>query len=61
MESLVEPATFHPEAGQQGPGLRGLRACRDIAPGEAVISVPLQLLVSYGYIMASDLVSPGVP
>ncbi|GAX80941.1 hypothetical protein CEUSTIGMA_g8376.t1 [Chlamydomonas eustigma] len=35
-------------------GLRGLMAVRDIRPGEDVITVPLSMLVSYDYILASD-------
>ena len=30
-------------------------ACRDIRPGDTVISMPLDLIISYDYIMASDL------
>ena len=49
-----------PLGGQQqgssnGGGLRGLMASRDILPGDALISVPLPLLASYDYVMASDL------
>ena len=38
-----------------GGGLRGLMASREIVPGVALISVPLPLLASYDYVMASDL------
>ena len=59
MQSLVEPACFGGdlgiERGGNGGGLRGLMASRDILPGDALISVPLPLLASYDYIMASDL------
>ena len=59
MQSLVEPACFGgdegTEQGGSGGGLRGLMASRDILPGDALISVPLSLLASYDYVMASDL------
>jgi hypothetical protein len=37
--------------------LRGLMATRDIRPGDYVITVPLSMIVSYDYILASDFVS----
>lgn len=53
MTSDVLPALFPLPGGQS---LRGLAAGRELQPGEAVITVPKQMLISYDYIMASDLV-----
>ena len=57
-QSTSQPAgsDINPGSGSgSASGLRGLMATRDIAPGDAVISVPLDLIVSYDTIMASDL------
>jgi len=53
-ESTTSRGSDH-HPGGSGSGLRGLMACRDIRPGDTVISVPLDLIISYDYIMASDL------
>lgn len=55
MTSDVLPALFPLPGGQR---LRGLAAGRELKPGEAAITVPKQMLISYDYVMASDLVRP---
>ena len=55
MTSDVLPALFALPGGQS---LRGLAAGRELKPGEAAITVPKQMLISYDYVMASDLVRP---
>ncbi len=45
-----------PSPSGSAPPLRGLMASRDVKPGDAVVSVPLDMLISYDFIMATDLV-----
>lgn len=51
----AKPTYATQDGSRSGSSLRGLMALRDIKPGDTVISVSLNLIVGYDYIMASDL------